>query len=245
MNQLGWVKMHRSMLDWEWYSDINVCRLFMHMILKANHKDGKWRGILINRGQTLTSLNTLESETGLSKSQIRTAIKKLISTREIAQQSHSQHTVFTVINYDSYQGDDTQSSIPVTSGSHTSDTRVTSNNNNKNKENEKNKDLSQSEIAEKEAIPVKEIVAAYNEICTNLPEAKTISSKQKRIIWLKARWREQSASDQNLDWWRGYFDWCNKHPQLTGQQEGFNWIASLEDLVNASKFQRLTEKGSL
>ena len=110
---------------------------------------------------------------------------------------------------------------------------------------EKNKNLSQSEIAEKEAIPVKEIVAAYNEICTNLPEAKTISSKQKRIIWLKARWREQPANDQNLDWWRGYFDWCNKHPQLTGQQEGFNWIASLEDLVNASKFQRLTEKGSL
>lgn len=146
MNQLGWVKMHRSMLDWEWYSDINVCRLFMHMILKANHKDGKWRGILIKRGQTLTSLNTLESETGLSKSQIRTAIKKLISTREIAQQSHSQHTVFTVINYDSYQGDDTQSSITVTSGSHTSDTRVTSNNNNKNKENEKRTNFSKPSL---------------------------------------------------------------------------------------------------
>lgn len=146
MSQAGWVKMHRSMLDWEWYSDINVCRLFMHMILKANHKDGKWRGILIKRGQTLTSLNTLESETGLSKSQIRTAIKKLISTREIAQQSHSQHTVFTVINYDSYQGDDTQSSIPVTSGSHTSDTRVTSNNNNKNGENEKKTNFSKPSL---------------------------------------------------------------------------------------------------
>ena len=138
MIQSGWVKMHRSMLDWEWYSDINVCRLFMHMILKANHKDNKWRGILIKRGQTLTSLNTLESETGLSKSQIRTAVKKLISTREIAQQSHSQHTVFTVVNYDSYQGDDTQDGTPIASESHTSDTRVTSNKNDKNDKNENN-----------------------------------------------------------------------------------------------------------
>jgi len=108
-----------------------------------------------------------------------------------------------------------------------------------------NEPFTQSKIAEKEAIPVKEIVEAYNEICTNMPEAKTISQKQKRIIWLKARWREQDKADQNLDWWRGYFKWCNEHPQLTGQQEGFNWIASLEDLVNASKFQRLIEKGSL
>lgn len=110
---------------------------------------------------------------------------------------------------------------------------------------DKSKEPSQSKIAEKETIPVKEIVEAYNEICTNMPEAKTISQKQKRIIWLKARWREQDKADQNLDWWRGYFKWCNEHPQLTGQQEGFNWIASLEDLVNASKFQRLIEKGSL
>jgi hypothetical protein len=107
------------------------------MILKANHKDNKWRGILIKRGQTLTSLNTLESETGLSKSQIRTAVKKLISTREIAQQSHSQHTVFTVVNYESYQGDDTQDSTVVASQSHANDTRVTSNKNDKNDKNDK------------------------------------------------------------------------------------------------------------
>lgn len=132
----GWIKLHRSMLDWEWYTDINVCRLFTHMLLKANHKDKNWRGILIKRGQTLTSLNTLESETGLSKSQIRTAIKKLISTQEIAQQSHSQHTVFTIKNYDSYQVDDTQNDKPVTRESHADDTPMTSNKNDKNENNE-------------------------------------------------------------------------------------------------------------
>ncbi len=147
MNQ-GWVKMHRSMLDWEWYSDINTCRLFTHLILKANHKEGKWRGILIKRGQTLTSLNTLESETGLSKSKIRTAIKKLISTREIAQQSHSQHTVFTIVNYDSYQGDDTPIDTAVTHESQTIDTRLTSNKNDKNNKNVKNDKFSKPSLQE-------------------------------------------------------------------------------------------------
>lgn len=135
----GWVKLHRSMLDWEWYSDVNVCRLFMHLILKANHKDNKWRGILIKRGQTLTSLNKLESETGLSKSQIRTAIKKLISTNEIAQQSHAQHSIFTVVSYDTYQYDDTQADTPAAHESHTSRTPVTPNKNDKNEDNEKKK----------------------------------------------------------------------------------------------------------
>jgi hypothetical protein len=37
----GWIKIHRSILEWEWYEDTNTFRLFMHLILKANHKDRK------------------------------------------------------------------------------------------------------------------------------------------------------------------------------------------------------------
>lgn len=231
----GWIKLHRSMLDWEWYTDINVCRLFTHMLLKANHKDKNWRGILIKRGQTLTSLNTLESETGLSKSQIRTAIKKLISTREIAQQSHSQHTVFTIKNYDSYQDDDTQNSKPVTRESHTNDTRMTSNNNDKNEKNKKNT-LAESKI------PVKELVEIYNQECTALPKIVSFNEKQKRISQLKARWNEDKER-QDLDWWRSFFSWCNTNDSLNGEK--FDWIADLEAITNQSKFTRLIEKGTL
>lgn len=234
----GWVKLHRSMLDWEWYTDINVCRLFTHMLLKANHKDKNWRGILIKRGQTLTSLNTLESETGLSKSQIRTAIKKLISTREIAQQSHSQHTVFTIKNYDYYQDDDTQNSKQVTSESHTNDTRVTSNKNEKNEKNEKN---GKTTLAESR-IPVKDLVEIYNQECTALPKIVSFNEKQKRISQLKARWNEDKER-QNLDWWRSFFSWCNTNESLNGEK--FDWIADLEAITNQSKFTRLIEKGTL
>ena len=104
----GWIKLHRNLLEWEWYDDINTSRLFIHLLLTANHKDNNWRGIEIKRGSRLTSLDKLAKETGLTVSKIRTSIKKLISTQEIASKSHSQHTVFIMKNYDTYQSDDKQ-----------------------------------------------------------------------------------------------------------------------------------------
>ena len=134
----GWIKLHRQLLDWEWYDDINTCRLFVHLMLTANHKDNNWRGIEIKRGSRLTSLDKLSGETNLSVSKIRTSIKKLISTQEIASKSHSQHTVFTMINYESYQGDDKQIDKRMTNESQTNDKRIATNKNVKNVKNENN-----------------------------------------------------------------------------------------------------------
>jgi len=133
----GWIKLHRGLLNWEWYDDINTSRLFIHLMLTVNHKDNKWRGIEIKRGSRLTSLDKLSSETNLSVSKIRTSIKKLISTNEIANKSHSQYTVFTMINYDEYQGDDRQYDKPVTNGSQVNDKQIATNKNEKNKNNDK------------------------------------------------------------------------------------------------------------
>lgn len=138
----GWVKLHRQLLEWEWYTDANVSRLFIHCLLKANHKNGSWKGIKINRGQFITSLDRLSAETSLSKSQLRTALKKLKSTREIAHESTSQHTVITVNCYDSYQGDDTQVDTRVTNESQTDDIQIAPNNNDNNVNNDKNENKS-------------------------------------------------------------------------------------------------------
>ena len=134
---LGWVKLHRSLIDWEWYSDINTTRLFVHLLLTANHKDNNWRGITIKRGSRLTSLDKLSTETSLSVSKIRTSIKKLILTNEIASESHTQHTVFIIKNYDDYQGSDKQNDKPVTNESQTNDKPIATNKNVKKDNNEK------------------------------------------------------------------------------------------------------------
>lgn len=137
----GWIKLHRSLLDWEWYDDVNVKMLFLHCVLKANHTEKQWRGVTIKRGQFYTSLDTLSKELGLSIQKIRTAISKLESTGEITSKQHAKARMVTVINYDNHQADNKQ----VTSNQQVSNKEVTATKNDKKNKNEKNKKASYSE----------------------------------------------------------------------------------------------------
>ena len=99
----GWIKLHRDLTKWEWYTDANAMRTFIHCLIKANHTDKKWRGIEIKRGQFIGSYESVANDLGLTVSKVRTALKKLILTGEMTIKGGNQHTVFTIENYDSYQ----------------------------------------------------------------------------------------------------------------------------------------------
>jgi len=99
----GWIKLHRQILDWEWYSDNNAFRVFMHLILKANHKEKRYKGIELNCGSVITSRDILSMETGLSVQQIRTALNKLKSTNEITIETSSKGTIIQLVSYAKYQ----------------------------------------------------------------------------------------------------------------------------------------------
>ena len=99
----GYIKLHRQILEWDWYNDPNTFRLFLHLLLKANHKDANWKGILIKRGQRFTSINSLSEELKMSIKEIRTAEKKLINTSEIKVLGANNGTMITVCKYDLYQ----------------------------------------------------------------------------------------------------------------------------------------------
>ena len=94
------------MLGWEWYGDTNVVRVFLHCLLKANYMERRWCGIVIGRGQFLTSVATMAQELHLSAQQIRTAINKLKSTNEITISPTNKYTIITICNYESYQAAD-------------------------------------------------------------------------------------------------------------------------------------------
>jgi len=99
----GFIKLHRQLPEWEWYTDIKVKSLFLHCLLMANFKDKKWQGITIKRGQFATSIGKLAIETGISEKSVRTALEKLEKTGETARSSTSKFTIITVCKYDSYQ----------------------------------------------------------------------------------------------------------------------------------------------
>ena len=135
----GFIKIHRKLIDWEWYQDSNVVRVFLHLLLKANHKDQKWQGIAVKRGQHITSYQHLAHGIGdLSIHQVRTALDKLKMTGEVTSESTSLFTVITIRNYDEYQSNDKQSDKRMASEWQASGKRVATNKNDKNDKNENN-----------------------------------------------------------------------------------------------------------
>ena len=108
MNDDGFIKIHRRMLRWEWYKDTNTKVLFLHCLLKANWKDGRFQGIEVPRGSFVTSLSTLSEELS-SKEQtftvqnVRTSLKHLTLTGELTSKSYSKYRIITVNKYNEYQ----------------------------------------------------------------------------------------------------------------------------------------------
>tara|TARA_R110001606_G_scaffold216708_1_gene364608 strand:- start:438 stop:929 length:492 start_codon:yes stop_codon:yes gene_type:complete len=131
----GWIKIHRQLLEWEWYDDINVTRLFLHILLKANHKSKNYKGELIQIGEHLTSREILSNETGLTIRQVRTALTKLKTTNEVTIKASSQGTKIQVVNYEKYQ----VTTSEVTAKRPATDQQATTNKNDKNEKNKKNK----------------------------------------------------------------------------------------------------------
>lgn len=123
MDNQGWIKVHRSLLDWEWYDDINTKCLFLHLLLTANHKDQKWRGILIKKGERITSLSKLAEELKIGVQSVRTSLDKLKLTQEVTQYQHTQYTHISINNYDNYQQTNTPTNKRLTSDQHTTNNK--------------------------------------------------------------------------------------------------------------------------
>ena len=99
----GFIVLHRSILNWGWYNDKNTKLLFIHLILTANYAPKEWKGKKIGVGQRVASLSKLSSEIGLSIKEIRTSLKHLQETGEVACESNNQYSVITIKNYEKYQ----------------------------------------------------------------------------------------------------------------------------------------------
>lgn len=99
----GHIKLHRALTEWGWYKDLPTCKLWLHVLLRANYKACEWQGIEIPRGAFATSYAALSAESGLSVQQVRTALGKLKKTGEITAETNRHYTVITVTKYDAYQ----------------------------------------------------------------------------------------------------------------------------------------------
>ena len=103
MLESGYIKLYRSLLNWEWYDDINTKTVFLHLLLTVSIEESKWHGITIKRGSRVSSYAVLAKETRLTERQVRTAISHLETTGELTRYKYQNFTVFAINNYDKYQ----------------------------------------------------------------------------------------------------------------------------------------------
>lgn len=132
----GWISLYRKFTEWEWYTDANTMRVFLHLLLKANHKDGNWQGKTIKRGQVVTGRKSLSNELKISEQAIRTSLNKLKITNEITIEITNKFSIITIEKYDVYQDNqkenNQQNDQQATNEQPASNQQLTTNNNNNN-----------------------------------------------------------------------------------------------------------------
>ena len=99
----SWIKLHRSLKDWEWYDDHNATRLLLHLLISVNYKDKEWKGQTIKAGTYVTSWENLSKEIGLSVKQTRVAMDKLERSKEVARYTTNKWQAVSLIKWDKLQ----------------------------------------------------------------------------------------------------------------------------------------------
>ena len=194
----NYIKINRSMLVWEWYADINTTRLFVHLILRANWKDGRFRGTTVPRGSLISSFRKLADETSLTEREIRTAISHLEETGEVTHRGHSKYSVFTVVNYDKYQVTDTQTDNQETSNRHSNDiltTTIEEGKKGRRKESNYNTSFPPSEF---DMVCVEKIIKSCLETIENAKVPETDNAKLKWAIEIERMRRLDKRTEQEI-----------------------------------------------
>jgi hypothetical protein len=121
----GWIKLHRSLLDWEWYSEPNTARVFMHLLLTANYEEGRFMGEIIPVGACVTGRLKLAQTLGLSERCVRTAIERLKISQQVTIKSLHKFSIITITNWAEYQQDDQPTTSQRPASDHPNDQPTT------------------------------------------------------------------------------------------------------------------------
>ena len=102
----GFIKVHRRMIEWGWYSDPNTKALFLHLLLVATFKDGEYMGYKLKPGDAVVGFKSLSETLGMSVKQVRTAMAHLEQTGEITRKATNRFSIVSIANWESYQLED-------------------------------------------------------------------------------------------------------------------------------------------
>lgn len=221
----GYIKIHRKLLDWGWYSVPCVKDVFIHFLITANYAPSEFHGKVIERGQAVFSLDSLSKKLGYSLQQIRTALNKLKQTGEISVYTNRHFSIATITNYADYQD------VPETDEQQTDNKQITNHqqtNNTviRNKEEKKERNI----YTARARVCAGEFVSLFNKICQDLPKVKSINGKREMMIDGALELLQEYETEP-----KAFFERIHRSDYLCGRKKDwkatFDWIIMPGNLV--------------
>ena len=100
----SWVKLYRKIKYWQYYGDVYVKAVFLHLLIEADHETKMINKIKIERGSTLTSVSALCLGLQMSPKAVKRALKLLAESGDIIDDvKPNKYRIITVKNYNKYQ----------------------------------------------------------------------------------------------------------------------------------------------
>lgn len=93
---MGWIKVDKDIIGWEWFQDGNMVRLWLYLLVRANHAPKRVCGVDLQPGQIKTTLPELSEAMGLTIKQIRTCLGRLENGSQISQKRAAKFRVITI-----------------------------------------------------------------------------------------------------------------------------------------------------
>lgn len=229
---MDYVKISRKILDWEWYTDINTKVLFLHILLKANWKPSRFQGTEVPRGSLVTSQQNMAAETGLTIKNVRTALKHLENTGEVAVSRHPKFSVITVKNYNQYQSSGSQMAVDGQSNGSRGATIEEGKKERKEEYNKSPKGDYESGTPESSVfITIREL---YNSVCGSYPRLVKMSDARKRAISARLK------TGYTLDDFRLLFEKAEASDFLKGANKR-NWSATFDWLISDTNMAKVLD----
>jgi hypothetical protein len=122
MKQIGWVRLHRSLLGHPLMRELPASwlRVWLAILLRANYRSATWRDgtseIEIPSGSLVTSIRKLAQISGSTDRQVRGALRYLGATGALTCLTTSRYSVLSITNWATYQNSDELDDTPDDTG---------------------------------------------------------------------------------------------------------------------------------
>lgn len=101
----GYIKLHRSLLEWELWDDHSATRVLTYLMLAVNWQEKRWMGVTVAPGSLVTSYGSIATRCGLTEKVVRRALNGLEEVGVLVRERAGKGQLVTLVNWDKFQGD--------------------------------------------------------------------------------------------------------------------------------------------